>query len=117
MYAVFSTMTSDNPSLSFKLSSSLKACLRLFSTLVGKRILESHVLSLFILECIASSNLCPLESLLVHPIIVESPISYRARELGRPVLPSAMKVPHSGPLTGILSNTTKPQLPQMISPD
>src|ERR687890_175042 len=63
----------------------------------------------------------PDASLSTGPIMVASPISCMARDVGMPVLllsscSSFEKARHSGPSSSILSLTTKPQLPQNISP-
>jgi hypothetical protein len=56
------------------------------------------------------------------PIIVDNPMSWNASELGDPtlwrlLLFSESKVLHSARLSIALSDDTRPQLPQIISPD
>jgi hypothetical protein len=63
----------------------------------------------------------PDASLSTGPIIVASPMSCMARDVGMPALllsscSSLENARHSGPSSSILSLTTKPQLPQNISP-
>src|SRR5919199_3859641 len=76
IYAAFSTIASGNASLSFIISSSLKAWIKLISEEeVLIRALESHVLNLCIVVCIAAFIILPVASLFVLPMTVESPIS------------------------------------------
>src|SRR5262249_16656378 len=63
----------------------------------------------------------PDASLSTGPIIVASPMSCIANDVGIPVLllsscSSFENALHSGPVSSILSVTTYPQLPQNISP-
>src|SRR3712207_707577 len=63
----------------------------------------------------------PEASLSTGPIIVARPISCIAKDVGTPALlrsscSSFENALHSGPVSSILSVTTKPQLPQNISP-
>src|SRR6188472_3862556 len=63
----------------------------------------------------------PEASLSTGPIIVANPISCIANDVGTPALlrsscSSFENALHSGPVSSILSVTTKPQLPQNISP-
>src|SRR5215207_11117544 len=63
----------------------------------------------------------PDASLSTGPMIVANPMSCIAKEVGTPALllsscSSFENALHSGPVSSILSVTTKPQLPQNISP-
>src|SRR5919107_5093577 len=63
----------------------------------------------------------PEASLSTGPMIVANPISCIAKDVGTPALllsscSSLENALHSGPVSSILSVTTKPQLPQNISP-
>src|SRR5215218_4400290 len=63
----------------------------------------------------------PDASLSTGPMMVASPMSCIASDVGIPALllsscSSFEKARHSGPSSSILSLTTKPQLPQNISP-
>jgi hypothetical protein len=63
----------------------------------------------------------PDASLSTGPMMVASPMSCIASDVGMPALlrsscSSFEKARHSGPSSSILSLTTKPQLPQNISP-
>src|SRR5574341_1743593 len=121
MYAAFSTIASDRPSLSFSLPSSLKARTRFLWVEVWTRLLASHVLNLCIEEFIDESSLCPAESLLSLPIMVDNPISWNAREFGDPtpclLLFSESNLLHSALPSVTLSGDTRPQLLHAISPD
>src|SRR5919199_3531406 len=59
IYAAFSTSASGNASLSFIMSSSLKAWIKFVSEEVLTRALESHVLNLCIVVCIAAFIILP----------------------------------------------------------
>src|SRR5919205_4006135 len=112
---------SPTASLSLSLSSSENAWRKLRSTGSCTWLLLSHVLSLSIVLFIEADKGLPDASLSTGPIIVASPISCMARDVGMPVLllsscSSFEKALHSGPSSSILSLTTKPQLPQNISP-
>src|SRR4029078_1169264 len=121
MYAVFSITEYGNPSLSFNLSSSIKAVLKFRSELSLNRVRASHVRSLFILACIFVSIIRPDESLFVLPIIVDKFISCTASEKGSPVLDllfsSSANDLHSLPLSSTISAAIVPQLLHTISPD
>jgi hypothetical protein len=85
-------------------------------------VLKFQVLNLWIIECIDGSNSCPLESLSLLPIIVASPMSCWVSDIGDPVLTLSLFVPelnvrHSARLSWALSEDTKPQLLQIVSPD
>src|SRR5260370_6955221 len=121
MYAVFSMTASESASLSFSLSSSMNACLKFLSTGSWTWLLLSQVLSLSIVLFIDADRGFPEASLSAGPIIVASPISCIASEVGVPVLlrsscSSLEKDLHSGPDSSTLSVRTKPQPPQNISP-
>src|SRR6476660_4460834 len=112
---------SESASLSFSLSSSLNACLKFLSTGSWTWLLLSHVLSLSIVLFIDADSGFPEASLSTGPIIVANPISCIANDVGTPALlrsscSSFENALHSGPVSSILSVTTKPQLPQNISP-
>ena len=122
MYAVFSITASDSPSLSFNISSWEKACHKFLSVELRYRVRESHVLNLLKVECMCVSNFCPLASLSVFEIIVASPLSCFAREVGDPVLAlfscsSMVKARHSDLISSDFSVITIPQLLQTTSPD
>src|ERR671922_2992656 len=122
MYAVFSTAASESLSLSLSLSSSENACRRFLSVGECACVRKSHARSLPIVERIEMSIARPLASLSVLPITVDRPMSWRARELGIPVLllsftSSEVKARHSGRLSCALSDITRPQFLQMSSPD
>src|SRR5713226_3424195 len=121
MYAVFSMTASESASLSFSLSSSLNACLKFLSTGSWTWLLLSQVLSLSIVLFIDADRGFPEASLSAGPIIVASPMSCIASDVGVPVLlrsscSSLEKDLHSGPDSSTLSVSTKPQPPQNISP-
>src|SRR3712207_2701696 len=112
---------SPTASLSLSLSSSENAWRKLRSTGSCTWLLLSHVLSLSIVLFIEAERGLPDASLSTGPIMVASPISCIARDVGMPVLllsscSSFEKARHSGPSSSILSLTTKPQFPQNISP-
>src|ERR671933_495583 len=112
---------SPTASLSLSLSSSENAWRKLRSTGSCTWLLLSHVLSLSIVLFIEAESGLPDASLSTGPIIVASPMSCMASDVGMPVLllsscSSFEKARHSGPSSSILSLTTKPQLPQNISP-
>src|SRR5579875_137496 len=121
MYAVFSITASERASLSFSLSSSLKACLKFLSTGSCTWLLLSQVLSLSIVLFIDAERGFPDASLSAGPMIVASPISCIASDVGVPVLllsscSSFENDLHSGPDSSTRSVITKPHPPQNISP-
>src|SRR5215217_133791 len=106
----------------FTLPSSLKARIRFLSAAVCIWVLKFHILNLWIIDCVDGSNFCPLESLSLLPIIVASPMSCWVKEIGDPTLTLSLFLPtlnvrHSALLSWALSENTKPQLLQIISPD
>src|ERR671927_774845 len=112
---------SPTASLSLSLSSSENAWRKLRSTGSCTWLRLSHVLSLSIVLFIEAERGLPDASLSTGPIMVASPMSCMASDVGIPVLllsscSSFENARHSGPSSSILSLTTKPQLPQNISP-
>src|SRR5437660_6481572 len=121
MYAVFSMTASESASLSFNLSSSLNACLKFLSTGSWTWLLLSQVRSLSIVLFIDAESGFPDASLSAGPIIVASPMSCIASDVGVPVLlrsscSSLENDLHSGPDSSTRSVRTNPQPPQNISP-
>src|SRR5438093_3136601 len=112
---------SPTASLSLSLSSSENAWLKLRSTGSCTWLLLSQVLSLSIVLFIEAESGLPEASLSTGPIMVASPISCIASDVGMPArllssCSSFENARHSGPSSSILSLTTKPQFPQNISP-
>src|ERR687889_317690 len=117
----FSITASPTASLSFNLSNSLNACRKLRSTGSWTWLRLSQVLNLSIVLFIEADKGLPDASLSTGPIIVASPMSCIAREVGIPArllssCSSFENARHSGPVSSILSVTTNPQFPQNISP-
>src|SRR5579864_667729 len=121
MYAVFSITALDSASLSFSLSSSLNACLKFLSAGSCTWLLLSHVLSLSMVLFIDADSGFPVTSLFAWPIIVASPMSCIASDVGEPVLllssdSSFENERHSGPVSSTRSEITKPHPEQNLSP-
>src|SRR3970040_1387904 len=120
MYAAFSITASVSASLSFNLSISFSACLRFLSAEECACVLLSHVLNLSIELFIDDVSGFPVESLFAAPITVDNPMSCIVNDVPAPTLvlfaSSFAKERHSAPVSEILSETTKPHLPQNNSP-
>src|SRR5579863_266901 len=121
MYAVFSITASERASLSRSLLSSLKACLRFLSADSLALLLLSQVLRRSMVCFIEEERGFPIASVLPCPIIVASPMSCTASDVGNPVLAlssysSFVNARVSDPKSTIRSCMTKPHPLQNFSP-
>src|SRR5574342_342281 len=121
MSAVFSITASESASLSFNLPRSLNACLKFLSEDSCAWLLLSHVLRRSIVLFMDADSGFPVTSLFACPIMVASPMSCIASEVGEPVLllssySSFENERHSGPESSTRSVITKPHPPQNLSP-
>src|SRR5574338_691912 len=119
MRAAFSTIASVSVSLSFSLSSSINAALRLLP-LDSVWLLASQIFRRLMSCRITDERDFPAESFPVFPIVVANPRSWMASELGAPVLlllaESSRKDRRSGLESSTISSITFPHFWQNCSP-
>ena len=104
------------------LSSSAIACARFLSTLLCTLLLICHLRSRSICSLVLRGIFLPKASLPTLPIMVVRPLSCTEKDRGTPTLlldsfSLWVNALHSGPLLIVEPVITRPQLPQIISPD